>query len=612
MKGVILDFETWGDRDGDALQPWSVTAYPTVFVALLADIDSGHVIDKVCLTDNFSDGIKEFIERGRPDFLAAYNAVFDAAWMVRLGLTDLIHKHQWVDVLVAAKMADNCHKQYLREKGRRTSYSLKQEVRERLPEFAGYEDDVDYAADKGSEAFDKLVTYAKIDVAATLKLLRIYFDQFDLRRMRHLFQVSAAVPHLAYAWYKGIDVDYDGAKALHDDALKAMAEIEQTLGVPADVLRSPAKLSHLVYTEWGLPLTRMTETGQPSVSVDALAALKDDRRVNLILAYSKLQTVTSKFTSSIIEGYEYNVSTRRVHPSPFIYSTYTGRITYASNQKLYRPTRTLPTGIAIHQWSPLVRHLLRPPEGYGLVELDFSGQEMRLMADFSQDPTMMSIFTQNLDGHSLMASRIYGVDYDDFVAQKHTPEGKARRQVGKLANLSLQYRTGAKTLKTRALSRFGLDLSMDQAKRIVSTYYDTYPMVKAYQQRAVEKAYSLGYAESAGGGRVALEGEEDSWRRESTAINYPIQATGADMKYLAIQLLTPVAAAYYAKFAWDLHDGLYWHVPRRAMEPFIKDAKDILKQMNFFDDCGEPILKLDYPVDAKMGSHWGDLKEIEL
>jgi len=127
-------------------------------------------------------------------------------------------------------------------------------------------------------------------------------------------------------------------------------------------------------------------------------------------------------------------------------------MTYSSKQKAKtlnakgREVNTeRPTGIALHQWprGKDFRRQISAPPGYTLCEFDFAGQEFRWMAVASEDETMLGLCAPGEDAHGYMGSRIGGVDYRQLVAGVKDGDGfyKNLRTVGKLANLSLQYRT---------------------------------------------------------------------------------------------------------------------------------------------------------------------------
>ena len=74
--------------------------------------------------------------------------------------------------------------------------------------------------------------------------------------------------------------------------------------------------------------------------------------------------------------------------------------------------------------------------------------------------------------------------------------------------------------------------------QVHSMYQRTYRRVPVYwQNRDPRSARYYNVVESLAGQQVQLTDpwdKEHTWMLESTALNYPIQATGADQKYLAI------------------------------------------------------------------------------
>ena len=98
------------------------------------------------------------------------------------------------------------------------------------------------------------------------------------------------------------------------------------------------------------------------------------------------------------------------------------------------------------------------------------------------------------------------------------------------------------------------------------------------------------------------------WAMGSTAINYRIQGTGADQKYLAMSALKDLLVSYAVRFAWDLHDGLYFYVPDQVVKPFVEKAQKILNNLPYKKAWGfDPPIPL--PWDCKAGKSWGGLED---
>lgn len=290
----------------------------------------------------------------------------------------------------------------------------------------------------------------------------------------------------------------------------------------------------------------------------------------------------------------------------------TGRLTYASKQGRNKDERQI--GFALHQEKrdSIFRRIVVPPRGYTLVEFDAAGQEFRWMAIAAKDPTMLKLCGPGQDPHSFMGAKIANKPYAWVMGNKDTdPYAKNARKSGKVANLSLQYRTSAMRLLSTARVDYGMPMTKTEAYNIHRVYLSSYPMVPVYWGQQIERTRMLGYVETFAGRRVKVVGNwsgPSGWQMGSTAINYRIQGTGADQKYLALMMLADHMHEHGVKFAWDLHDGLYFYVPDEHVYDFTRYAKDSLDNLPYKAVWGfSPPIEM--PWDAKVGPSWGDLKD---
>jgi DNA polymerase I-like protein with 3'-5' exonuclease and polymerase domains len=285
-------------------------------------------------------------------------------------------------------------------------------------------------------------------------------------------------------------------------------------------------------------------------------------------------------------------------------------------------SNTAQIGIALHQMKrgKEYRRLIRVPEGYDLVELDFCGQEFRWMAVASGDATMLSLCVDGEDAHSYMGAQIAQMDYRELVRLVKEDDQVAvyKRKLGKFANLSFQFRVGAKTALMKARTDYEMDLEETFIKQILATYKSTFrgvagaPGTIGYWASAIYKAKMAGYAETFAGRRVQLKGSwmgREAWPMESTAINYPIQGSGADQKYLALAVARNEQPKYGAHLYYELHDGIYWIVPHEKSKQYADDMKFKLSNLPYKAAWGID-LPIKFPVDGKISSEsWGDLKD---
>jgi DNA polymerase-1 len=294
-------------------------------------------------------------------------------------------------------------------------------------------------------------------------------------------------------------------------------------------------------------------------------------------------------------------------------------LTYAS--KIERK-KNHPIGVAIHQWcrEDEYRKIIKAPPGYHIVEFDAAGQEMRFMALQSGDLRMLQIFRDGMDCHAVTGARIIEVPYEEFMERKDAEDEsivgpRGARLLGKITNLSLQYRTSPKSLKRVARVDYSVDATLDETKHWYKTYFGLFPKVRSYWESSIAVARELGYAETLGGRRVYIPRwkfghREWSWTAESTALNFPIQGTGADQKELAIATLAKELDPDRWLFMFDLHDGLFFLVREDLPDSEIIVAKQILDSLDYTRAWGwTPSIAL--PWDAERGQSWGEMKDVK-
>lgn len=237
------------------------------------------------------------------------------------------------------------------------------------------------------------------------------------------------------------------------------------------------------------------------------------------------------------------------------------------------------------------------------------------MAIASMDETMLELCQPGEDAHSFMGAAIARQDYRELVDAVHSEEKEAKdqRQLGKVANLALQYRTSGGKLCSVARIQYNLPMTVPEAKAIRETYLQTYPGVPKYWEQQIAECSKLQYVESFAGRRVQLLGNfngQDGWSLASTAINYRIQSTGADQKYLALAVLRPYMLKHGIRFAWELHDGIYLYVPDAKVSQCVPEIKRMLGSLPYQRAWGfTPPIPL--PWDSKVGKSWGNLHDFK-
>lgn len=631
-KFVAFDFETSGEKPEYALQPWRVAqgkAWVTS-VAIVEKVDGKLAVTGSLGPDRASllDFLVRCVERGQT--VVGWNVQFDIQWLLALGLADLVHRLRFLDGMLLWRHYF-IEPEYEMDRGKKKSYGLKSCVAEVLPEHAGYDEDVDFHSTDPAERA-KLHRYNVRDTAYTLYLTRHWYLKLaeDPQRLKAAMIEAACIPLVAEANLKGQVVDRFAAREL-EQHLTNVADRQLAIlaphGVTEKVVRSPVQLATLLFDQWGLPVLKENtgkKTGKVSRATDKEVlhelAFKDERAKEL-RAYREALNNRTKFATAQLSSIAYNED-GRTRPQAIIFGTYSGRLTYASQQshewvddKGRNRRSTLQIGWALHQAkrAPEYRNTIEAPPGYTIVEFDASGQEFRWMAIASGDETMLNLCLPGEDPHSFMGARIVGRDYRDMIAAVKAKEQAAKdaRQLGKVGNLSLQYRTSARKLRVVARVQYELPMELPEAERIHKTYRQAYPGVPLYWDRQIALTKQSGYVETFAGRRVQVTGNWNGdwgWSMGSTSINYRIQGTGADQKYLALSVLRPYLRQIGAYFAWDLHDGIYFYVPDDKVARAVQDIRYLLNNLPYEKAWGfSPPIPL--PWDCKTGKTWGSLEE---
>lgn len=621
-KFIGFDVETSGSIPEYALQPWRVpsgSAWVTCFAAagaMLPDKVNGKLNPKVA---DFRDFLHRCIDSDLT--VCGWNITFDVSWLIAYGLEAEVMQVNWLDGMLLYRHYD-IEPEYGTVRHKKKSYGLKPTVAEQWPHLAGYEDDVDFH-DPSEEARAKLLEYCKRDTKYALALTKKYYNLLaqDPQRLRAALIEARSIPLVAGATVRGMVADVDYAKGLSAELDAVAAKCLDVLaphGVTEKVVRSPKQLSELLFTTWGLPAIKQNkseQTGNITDSTDKevlheLAFI--DPRAKVLREYRESLNNKTKFPVAIVNSVEYN-SDGRTHPTARIFGTYTGRMTYDSTQGKNKDKRQI--GFALHQMKrgKKFRSQVRAPEGYTLVEYDAAGQEFRWMALASGDETMLNLCLPGEDPHSYMGAQIADKDYRELIKAVKAGDDDAdlTRKLGKFSNLSFQYRVGAKTATKKARVEYLLDVVEEEVRGFITTYKQTYTGVPEYWDRQIDECKRLGYAETFAGRRVQLKDDFNGkfgWNLASTAINYRIQGTGGDQKYLALAVLKPYMVREGVLFAWELHDGLYLYVPTAKLDRCVPEMNRMLNNLPYKRAWGiEPSIPL--PWDCKVGPSWGELKE---
>jgi DNA polymerase-1 len=170
---------------------------------------------------------------------------------------------------------------------------------------------------------------------------------------------------------------------------------------------------------------------------------------------------------------------------------------------------------------PRYRRCFCAPAGRVLVKADYSQIELRIAAKIAGEQNMIEAYRQGEDLHALTARNVTGKG-------QITP---AERQLAKPVNFGLIYGLGVNSLRRKAKTDYGLDLSLEDANRYRRAFFDAYPAIQRWHSR-IRRARAT-ETRTLSGRRVLVDADGFFGGKA----NYMVQGTGGDGVKMALALL---------------------------------------------------------------------------
>lgn len=133
------------------------------------------------------------------------------------------------------------------------------------------------------------------------------------------------------------------------------------------------------------------------------------------------------------------------------------------------------------------RNLFIPKPGNKLISVDYSQQEVRILAALAEDQAMIDAFKSGRDFYAVMASLAFNLPYESC-----TKKGSHAELRGHMKSivLGLNYDMGMRSLAAN------LGKTEEEAADIYARFQKTCPGVQAFKKKCRDFAYSHGYAET--------------------------------------------------------------------------------------------------------------------
>ena len=423
--------------------------------------------------------------------------------------------------------------------------------------------------------------YAAEDADVTLKLKNILEKELHEKGLYQLFEEveMPLVPVLARMEMNGARIDEASLAETSKVFTERMETIERDIREVAGQelnISSPRQIGELLFDQLKIDSKpKKTKTGQYVTDEATLLALKSKHPVvEKILDYRGYKKLLSTYIDALPQLV--NPRTGHIHTSYNQAVTATGRLS-SSNPNLQNiPIRD--------ENGKEVRKAFIPDEGELFFSADYSQIELRLMAHLSQDKNMVEDFNSGHDIHQATAAKIFKVPIEEVTS--------TMRRKAKTANFGIIYGISAFGLAER------MEVSRGEARQLIDDYFATYPGVKEYMDKSIEKARQLGYTQTLLGRRCQLPdiNSRNAVVRgyaERNAINAPIQGTAADIIKVAMIRIDKRMReeGLRSKMILQVHDELNFSVVPEEKEQLqalvINEMQNAIKlSVPLFADCG--------------------------
>jgi len=434
---------------------------------------------------------------------------------------------------------------------------------------------------------EKVVEYAGEDADITLQLKHKFepiIVKKGLSKLFHELEIPL-IRVLAEMEYEGVKVDQKTLNQLSGEMASRSEHIEKEIYDLAGIkfnISSPKQLGEILFNQLKLSdKPKKTKTGQYATGEEILTALAKKHPIaKKILDFREVQKLKSTYVDALPELI--SKVDGRIHTSYNQAVAATGRLSSTNPNLQNIPVRTA-------RGREIRKAFIARDKNYKLFSADYSQIELRIMASFAGDKSMIEAFKEGRDIHTATAAKIFKVPLEEV--------DEDMRRKAKTANFGIIYGISAFGLSQR------LDIPRHEAAEIIDAYFNEFPAVKRYMDDVIIKAREQEYVETILGRRRYLRdinSKNQTMRSfaERNAVNAPIQGSAADMIKVAMIRIQNwmVERKLKSKMLMQVHDELIFDVHKSEKELMERKITEFMKSA----------IKLDVPMDvgAGFGDNW--------
>ena len=345
------------------------------------------------------------------------------------------------------------------------------------------------------------------------------------------------------------------------------------------LISSPKQLQHILFEKLKLAPVKRTKTGF-STDEGVLEQLSAQHELpQRILAFRKL----AKLKNTYVDALPPLVSSRsgRIHPTFNQIGAATGRLSSTNPNVQNIPIRTA-EGVRI-------REAFVPAEGRVLLSADYSQVELRILAHYSGDESLVEAFREGEDIHTRTAAEVAGIAPEDVDV--------SLRARAKAINFGIIYGSSAFGIANQ------LGIATGDAQETIDAYFARYKGVRRFLDETVAAARERGYVATLMGRRRQLPDLASRNRvlrqaAERMAVNSVIQGSAADLIKKAMVAVDAAVESegLPADMILQVHDELVFEVEPAHTEQVVARVRSLMQ--------GVLALRVPLVVDVGIGRNW--------
>jgi len=452
------------------------------------------------------------------------------------------------------------------------------------------------------------VHYSAGDADDTGVLYPILKRQIDTLELTEVYALDMAViPMIDRMMHVGFMADRAYFQKLGEELQVEMdsdlAEIRRLVGRAINP-NSPKQVGALLFEELKLPIKQYTENHKASTADEVIEALRlesDHAVLPLISDYRELSKMKGTYADKL---WRWLAPDGRIHPTLRITRVPSGRLACSEPNLMAIPVRSQRM-LNGRRLGKAVRDGFIARPGCLLGSWDLDQIEMRVLADRSQDATLIDVFHSGADIHQKTASLVFGLPMESV------SKGTWQRDSAKNVGFGIVYGITAKGLQLQLKLR-GIKRTESECQDMIDAYLIVaYPGVRDLMRDKILEARRYGFVRSMLGRIRYLPGVHSSNHRlrseaERVCLNHDIQTSAQEIEKLGMkgiwERVLPLirAEGYYCEPILQVHDELILEFDER-----ISGELDALIRNELQSAC-----RLSVPIGAKgsFARTWGGLK----